>query len=85
MDDPTDLSSQDRPGWYLLDKCASTRNRKVVGSNPTSGSQSSRSEGISGIADGGVYPAGSSEREPGDDNGVRTRPVSAVVPASSPK
>lgn len=32
----------------------------------------------------GVYLAGSSERAPGDDNGVRTRPTSAVVPASSP-
>jgi hypothetical protein len=39
MDDPTDVSSQNRPGWYLLDGCVSTRNRKVVGSNPTSGSK----------------------------------------------
>ena len=31
-----DLSSQDRPGWHLLDECVSTRNRKVVGSDPTS-------------------------------------------------
>ena len=33
----------------------------------------------------GVWLAGSSEREPGDDNGVRTRAASAVVPVSSPK
>jgi short subunit dehydrogenase len=26
-------------GWHLLDGCAATRNRKVVGSNPTSGSE----------------------------------------------
>jgi hypothetical protein len=32
------VSSQNRPGWHLLDECVSTRNRKVVGSNPTSGS-----------------------------------------------
>ena len=38
MDEPADLSSQDRPGWHLLDKCVSTRNRKVEGSNPSSGS-----------------------------------------------
>ena len=39
MDDPADVSCQNAPGWYLLDGCASTRNRKVVGSNPTSGSK----------------------------------------------
>jgi hypothetical protein len=38
VDDPADLSSQNRPGWYLLDTCVSTRNRKVEGSNPSSGS-----------------------------------------------
>jgi hypothetical protein len=38
MDDPADVSSQNRPGWHLLDEGFSTRNRKVVGSNPTSGS-----------------------------------------------
>jgi hypothetical protein len=43
MDEPADLSSQDRPGWHLLDECVSTRNRKVEGSNPSSGSQSTRS------------------------------------------
>jgi hypothetical protein len=32
------VSSQNRPGWHLLDEGFSTRNRKVVGSNPTSGS-----------------------------------------------
>jgi hypothetical protein len=41
MDDPADVSSQNRPGWYLLDECVSTRNRKVEGSNPSSGSTSS--------------------------------------------
>ena len=39
MDDPADVSGQNRPGWYLVDGCVSTRNRKVVGSNPTSGSK----------------------------------------------
>ena len=39
MDEPADTSSQNRPGWYLLDEGVSTRNRKVVGSNPTSGSK----------------------------------------------
>ena len=39
MDDPADLSSQNWPGWYLLDGCVSTRNRKVEGSNPSSGSK----------------------------------------------
>jgi hypothetical protein len=39
MDEPADLSSQDRPGWHLLDECVSTRNRKVEGSNPSSGSK----------------------------------------------
>jgi hypothetical protein len=38
MDDPADVSSQNRPGWHLLDEGSPTRNRKVVGSNPTSGS-----------------------------------------------
>jgi hypothetical protein len=39
MDDPADVSSQNGPGWHLLDEGSSTRNRKVVGSNPTSGSK----------------------------------------------
>ena len=39
MDDPADLSSQNGSGRYLLDEGSSTRNRKVVGSNPTSGSK----------------------------------------------
>ena len=38
MDDPADLSSQNRSGWHLLDEGSSTRDRKVVGSDPTSGS-----------------------------------------------
>ena len=38
MDDPADVSSQDGSGRHLLDEGFSTRNRKVVGSNPTSGS-----------------------------------------------
>jgi hypothetical protein len=38
MDDPADVSSQNRPGQNVVDGCVSTRNRKVVGSNPTSGS-----------------------------------------------
>ena len=36
MDKRTDVSSQNRPGRYVLDEGSSTRNRKVVGSNPTS-------------------------------------------------
>jgi hypothetical protein len=40
MDDPADVSSQNGSGRYLLDEGFSTRNRKVVGSNPTSGSKS---------------------------------------------
>jgi hypothetical protein len=39
MDDAADVSSQNRSGWHLLDGCVSTRNWKVVGSNPTSGSK----------------------------------------------
>jgi hypothetical protein len=39
MDDPADMSSQDGSGRYLLDEGSPTRNRKVVGSNPTSGSK----------------------------------------------
>ena len=38
MNDPTDVSSQNGAGRHTLDECAPTRNRKVVGSNPTSGS-----------------------------------------------
>jgi hypothetical protein len=29
MDEPADVSSQNRVGWHLLDGCAATRNRKV--------------------------------------------------------
>jgi hypothetical protein len=39
MDDPADVSSQNRPRSHLLDEGFPTRNRKVVGSNPTSGSK----------------------------------------------
>jgi hypothetical protein len=39
MDDPADVSSQNGSGRHLLDEGFSTRNRKVVGSNPTSGSK----------------------------------------------
>ena len=39
MEDPADGNSQNRPGWHLLDRYVATRNRKVVGSNPTSGSK----------------------------------------------
>jgi hypothetical protein len=39
MDDPADVSSQNGSGRHLLDEGSSTRNRKVVGSNPTSGSK----------------------------------------------
>src|SRR5687767_8199118 len=38
-DDPANLSSLNGPGSYLLDGCSSTRNRKVEGSNPSSGSR----------------------------------------------
>jgi hypothetical protein len=39
MDDPADVSSRNGSGRHLLDGCVSTRNRKVEGSNPSSGSQ----------------------------------------------
>jgi hypothetical protein len=39
LDDPTDVSSQNRPGWHLVDEDSPTRNRKVEGSNPSSGSK----------------------------------------------
>jgi hypothetical protein len=39
MDDPTDVSNQNGSGRHTLDEGSSTRNRKVVGSNPTSGSK----------------------------------------------
>jgi PPOX class probable F420-dependent enzyme len=39
MDDPTDVSSQDGSGRHTLDEGSSTRNRKVEGSNPSSGSK----------------------------------------------
>ena len=39
MDEPADVSGKKGPGWYLLDGCVSTRNRKVEGSNPSSGSE----------------------------------------------
>jgi hypothetical protein len=39
MDDPADLSSQNGSGRHLLDEGSPTRNRKVVGSNPTPGSK----------------------------------------------
>jgi hypothetical protein len=39
MDDRADVSSENRTRKHLLDGCVSTRNRKVVGSNPTSGSE----------------------------------------------
>jgi hypothetical protein len=34
------MSSKNRPGWHLLEGRSATRNRKVVGSNPTPGSTS---------------------------------------------
>ena len=39
MDDPTDVSSQNGSGRHTLDEGFSTRNRKVEGSNPSSGSK----------------------------------------------
>ena len=39
MDEPADVSSENRTRHHLLDEGSSTRNRKVVGSNPTSGSK----------------------------------------------
>jgi hypothetical protein len=39
MDEHADTSSEDRPGQHLLDERSATRNRKVVGSNPTSSSK----------------------------------------------
>jgi uncharacterized membrane protein YidH (DUF202 family) len=39
LDDASDLSSEDVPRWDWADGFLPTRNRKVVGSNPTSGSK----------------------------------------------
>jgi hypothetical protein len=39
LDEPTDVSSQNRPVWHLLDEGFSTRNRKGEGSSPSSGSK----------------------------------------------
>jgi hypothetical protein len=39
MDDPADVSSENRTRKHLLDEGFSTRNRKVEGSNPSSGSK----------------------------------------------
>jgi hypothetical protein len=39
MDEHADTSSEDRPGQHLLDDRSTTRNRKVEGSNPSSGSK----------------------------------------------
>jgi len=39
MDERADVSSENATRQHLLDECSSTRNRKVVGSNPTSGSK----------------------------------------------
>ena len=39
MDGSADVSSQNGSGRHLLDEGFPTRNRKVVGSNPTSGSK----------------------------------------------
>jgi hypothetical protein len=39
MDEHADTSSEDRPGQHLLDERSATRNRKVEGSNPSSGSK----------------------------------------------
>jgi hypothetical protein len=42
MDEPADTSSQKGPVWHLVDGCASPRDRKVEGSNPSSGSKTAR-------------------------------------------
>jgi hypothetical protein len=39
MDEPPDVSCEDGTRRHLLDGRSTTRNRKVVGSNPTSGSK----------------------------------------------
>jgi hypothetical protein len=39
MDGSTNVSSENNTGQYLLDECSATRNRNVVGSNPSSGSK----------------------------------------------
>jgi hypothetical protein len=39
MDEPADVTSKNRTRTHVLDQGSTTRNRKVVGSNPTSGSK----------------------------------------------
>jgi hypothetical protein len=43
MDEPADVTSKNRTRTHVLDQGSTTRNRKVVGSNPTSGPQASSS------------------------------------------
>ena len=49
-DDAADVSSQNGSGWHLLDEGFPTRNRKVVGSNPTSGSISAGQSTYTAVA-----------------------------------
>ena len=55
-----------RPGWYLLDKCVSTRNRKVVGSSPTSGWRASGASSPPCCARPPPPPSRTSRRLPGE-------------------
>jgi hypothetical protein len=57
MDEPADTSSHNRPAWYLVDGRVSTRNRKVVGSNPTSGSKSAGQEAFLTLLTARLQPA----------------------------
>jgi hypothetical protein len=54
MDDPADVSSQNRSGWHLLDEGSPTRNRKVVGSNPTSGSKTAGQSTCEAVSSGAL-------------------------------
>jgi hypothetical protein len=57
LDEPPDVSSENRPGWHLLDGCVSTRNRKVEGSNPSSGSKTAGQRAFPGLLTGQRQPA----------------------------
>ncbi|HTE69941.1 MAG TPA: hypothetical protein VK942_14470 [Actinomycetes bacterium] len=59
-DEASNLSSLDPSGAIQIDAEHPSRNRKVVGSNPTLGLQNRRSEAISGIADCAAAASGHS-------------------------
>jgi hypothetical protein len=51
------VSSQNGPGWHTLDEGFSTRNRKVEGSNPSSGSKTAGQRAFRALLAGQRRPA----------------------------